>query len=322
MNATDMAERRPLWLLIEEKISEMTSDDLTPDNLENTVRRAAVELDSRGYKVSSQAGHMLQLRWAVADRVEVGRPLMNDLNNAVAALKLEDVGDPYKAAVNIIRGVGEVWPKLRQSERRPDVLRMVENARLDLLITRAKELSGEQGIRLLIEEEVDPSVIVEGLGISEEEHRRVHAAVEAERAERTRVEKLIEAAKGKSDEDKVRDLINNEVSDELIIELGGVDKSLLDSVRQSMEEELKEKHRLAEEEAARKKAEAEGPPLEEIPPDQMLEYIESVREILEFSDKENEIRTMCEQSSIPKALVEIAVSEPEKLDELEEKAGG
>ena len=41
-----------------------------------------------------------------------------------------------------------------------------------------------------------------------------------------------------------------------------------------------------------------------------------------FSDQEKEIRTMCEQSAIPKALVDIAVSEPEKLDELEKKAQG
>ena len=54
----------------------------------------------------------------------------------------------------------------------------------------------------------------------------------------------------------------------------------------------------------------------------MLEHIESLREILEFSDVEAEIRTMCEQSAIPKALVDIAVSDPAKLDELEKEAGG
>ena len=43
---------------------------------------------------------------------------------------------------------------------------------------------------------------------------------------------------------------------------------------------------------------------------------------MEFSDQEKEIRVMCEQSSIPVALVDIAVSEPEKLDELEKKAEG
>jgi hypothetical protein len=29
---------------------------------------------------------------------------------------------------------------------------------------------------------------------------------------------------------------------------------------------------------------------------------------------------MCEQSMVPKALVDVAVSDPDKLDELEEKA--
>ena len=54
----------------------------------------------------------------------------------------------------------------------------------------------------------------------------------------------------------------------------------------------------------------------------MLDHIEAIREIMEFSDQEKEIRVMCEQSAIPKALVEIAVSEPEKLDELEKQAEG
>jgi hypothetical protein len=101
-----------------------------------------------------------------------------------------------------------------------------------------------------------------------------------------------------------------------------VDPGVIDTAKKAMEEEIKEKQRLAEEEAARKKAEAEGPALEDIPPDQMLEYIESIREIMEFSDQEKEIRVMCEQSSIPKSLVDIAVSEPDKLDELEKKAEG
>ena len=55
---------------------------------------------------------------------------------------------------------------------------------------------------------------------------------------------------------------------------------------------------------------------------QEVAYIESIREILEFSDVEDEIRTMCEQSSIPKSLVDVAVSDPDKLDELEEAAEG
>ena len=61
---------------------------------------------------------------------------------------------------------------------------------------------------------------------------------------------------------------------------------------------------------------------EDIPPDEMLDYIEAIREIMEFSDKEKEIKIMCDQSSIPKSLVEIAISEPVRLDELQKKAEG
>ena len=86
----------------------------------------------------------------------------------------------------------------------------------------------------------------------------------------------------------------------------------MDAVKKAMEEEL----------AAKKAAEAAGPSLENIDSDDMLEYIEGIREVLEFSDVEKDIRTMCEQSSIPKALVDIAISDPEKLDELEKEAGG
>ena len=77
-----------------------------------------------------------------------------------------------------------------------------------------------------------------------------------------------------------------------------------------------------EEEKARKKAEASGPALEDITPEDMLDHIEAIREIKEFSDVEKEIRTMCEQSSIPQCLVDIAISDPDKLDALEKEAEG
>ena len=146
--------------------------------------------------------------------------------------------------------------------------------------------------------------------------------VEAELAERKRVQGLIDAAEDKTDDEKIKDLINKEVADDLIVELGGYDRGTVDGVRDAMKEELKEKQRLADEEAARKAAEAAGPSLDSIPADEMLEYIESIREIMEFSDKENEIRSMCEQSSIPNSLVDVAVSDPDKLDELEKNAEG
>ena len=107
-----------------------------------------------------------------------------------------------------------------------------------------------------------------------------------------------------------------------LFELAGVDQAAIDAVNKAMEEEIAEKERLAAEAAAKKAAEAAGPSLDDIPPDEMLEHIEAIREILDFSDKEAEIRTMCEQSSIPKDLIEIAVSDPDRLDELEEAAEG
>jgi hypothetical protein len=136
------------------------------------------------------------------------------------------------------------------------------------------------------------------------------------------VASLLEKVADKTNEEKVRHLYEKDVSEELIVEMAGVDQGVLDAVKKAMEAELKEKQRLAEEEAARKKAEAEGPALEDIGPEDMLAYIESIREIMEFSDEEKDIRVMCEQSAIPKALVDIAVSDADKLDEMEKKAGG
>jgi hypothetical protein len=160
------------------------------------------------------------------------------------------------------------------------------------------------------------------LDITAEKLKQVNAEMEKERAERKRVAGLLEAVAGKSDEEKVKHLLTNDVSEKSIIEMAKIGKDAIDGAKKAMEAELKEKQRLEEEAAARKKQEAAGPKLEDIPPDQMLEYIESIREIMEFSDQEKEIRIMCEQSAIPKSLVDIAVSEPGRLDELEKGAGG
>ena len=322
MTTSDATEKKPLWLLIEESFLGLASEDVSEENLEGTIQRIAGELDNTGYNVSRHGGNMLELRWAIKDRCNVGRPLMKDFNDAIAALTLEDVADPIGATTKLVQDLGEAWPKLSGSERKADVLRIVEKTKLDLLVTKAKGLSGDEGIRLLIEEEIAPEVIIEVLGITEEKLGQVNAELEKERAERARVETLLKAVQGKSSEDKVRHLLANDVSDELIIDMAEVDQGTIDSVKQTIEEELKEKQRAAEEEAARKKAEAAGPPLDQIPPDQMLEYIEAIREILEFSDQEKDIRVMCEQSAIPTSLVDVAVSEPEKLDELEKKAEG
>ena len=315
-------KKKPLWLLIEEKLLENDSKDLSGERLEAAIQKIAGELDDEGYNVSRHGGNRLQLRWAIGDMCDVGRPLMKDLNAAIAALTLEDVAAPYVAVENLINDIGNTWPKLKEFDRRPEVIRMVEEAKLNLFIAKAKSLPDDQGIRLLIEEKIAPEVVTSALDITSEKYAQVQADIKKELAERDRVAKLLEAVEGKSDEEKVKHLFTNNVSEALIIEMAKVDQGAIDGAKKAMEAELMEKQRLEEEEAARKKAEAEGPALDQIPPNEMLDYIYAVREILEFSDVEKEIRVMCEQSSIPKSLVDIAVSEPDKLDELEKEAGG
>ncbi len=322
MTTSDATEKKPLWLLIEEKILELGSKEVSPENLEASIKRIAQELDNTGYNVSRLGGNLLNLRWAIDDMRNVGRPLLKDLNTAIAKLTLEDVADPYLVTTNLLSDIGGTWPKLRSPECRPVVIQFVEKAKLDLLIAKAKGLPDDKGIRLLIEEKVDSKVITSALEISNETLEQVKAKIKEELAERLRVEKLLETLKDKPNEEKVKQLIENNVSEELIIEMAKVDRGVIDAVKKSMEDELKEKQRLAEEEAARKKKAAAGPALEDIPPDEMLDYIESIRDIMEFSDKEKEIRVMCEQSSIPKSLVDIAVSDPDKLDALEKEAQG
>ncbi|MEJ2166978.1 MAG: hypothetical protein P8X90_15725 [Desulfobacterales bacterium] len=322
MTTSDETKKRPLWLSIEDQILQLDSQDLSRERLEASVQKIAGELDNAGYNVSNHGGNMLQLRWAMNDASRVGRPLMKDFNAAIGAFKLEDVAAPYSATDKLISDLGKTWPKLKESERRAEVIRIVEKTKLDLLIAKAKGLPGDEGIRLLLDEKVAPEVITGGLEITGEKLKQVQAEMAQERAERARVAKLLEAVADKSNDEKVKHLLTNNVAEALIIEMAQVDQGAIDGVKQAMEAELKEKQRLAEEEAARKKAEAAGPALGDIPPDQMLEHIEAIREILEFSDVEKEIRVMCEQSSIPKALVDIAVSEPDKLDELEKQAGG
>jgi hypothetical protein len=322
MATGEETKKKPLWLSIEENILELDSQDLSGENLETSIQRIAGELDNAGYNVSHHGGNMLQLRWAMNETHKIGRPLLKDFNTAIAALTLEDVADPYFVTNELIHDIGNTWPKLKRSERRSDVIRIVEKTKLDLLITKAKGLPDDEGIRFLIEEQVAPEVITKGLDITGEKLDQVNAAMEKERAERARVATLLEAVEGKSGEEKVKHLFTNNVSEELIIEMAKVDQKAINGAKKAMEAELKEKQRLEEEAAARKKEAAAGPALEEIPPDEMLEHIEAIREIMEFSDQEKEIRVMCEQSSIPKALVDIAVSEPDRLDALEKEAEG
>ena len=320
MTTNDATAKKPLWLLIEERILQLDSQDLSEANLEASIQRIAGELDGAGYNVSHHGGNMIKLRFAVDKAREVGKPFLKDFNDAIMAFTLDDVMEPYVATTNLIDRLSDTWPEFISSERRPDVIEIVENTKLNLLIAKAKEMPNDQGIRLLIEKEVGFQVITKSLEITEEKLEQVNEQIKKERAERNRVASLLKKVADKTNEEQVRHLFEKDVSEELIMEMVNVDQGVLDAVKKAMEEELKEKQRIAEEEAARKKAEAEGPALEDIEPETLLDYIESIREIMEFSDQEKEIRVMCEQSAIPKALVDIAVSEPGKLDELEKKA--
>jgi hypothetical protein len=322
MATNEAANQKPLWLSIEEKLAQLDAQDLSGSNLEAAIHRVAGELDDAGYNVSHHGGRLIDLRLAVKDMRGVGRPLMKDINEAISALKLEDLSEPYRVTDTLINEIGQSWPQLKKADRRVEVIRMVEDTKLALLIAKAKELPEDQSIRLLLTEKVAENVIIDGLGITREKLDQVKAEIKKELAERDRVATLLTAVEGKSDDDRIKHLFANDVSETLIVEMAKVDQAAIEAVKQALEAELKEKQRLEEEAAAKRKAEAAGPPIEAIPPDKMLEYIESIREILEFSDQEKEIRVMCEQSSIPKALVDIAVSDPDKLDELEKAAEG
>ena len=308
--------QRPLWLEIEDKILEHTKQGLNEAEQESVIQKIAAELELKG------GDQWLHLRWAVEERLEKRSILMKEFNESLSALKLEDVTDTYHAMMKLTFKLGEKWPRLKESKYRPDVQAIIEEIKLDLQIAKSKELGGQKGVRFMIEQAVDKEVILESLEISEDEYKEVNAIIEAEQAEIARVRELIKGMADKSPEEQVKKLINSNVSEDVILEIGNYDNAVLDSVKKETGAELEEKRRKEEEEAARKKAEAEGPPLEEMPPDQMLEYIEGIREILDFSDQEKEIRIMCDQSSIPKTLVDIAVSEPDKLDELEKQAEG
>ena len=322
MATSDATEKKPLWLLIEENILGLGSQDLSKENKEASIQQIAGNLDNTGYNVSRHGGNLLQLRSAMDETSKAGRPLMKDFNTAIAAFKLEDLADLYGAVNKLIDDIAKTWPKFKRAERRADVIGIVENTKLDLLVAKANGLPGDEGIRMFIEEQLAPEVITNALDITDEKLKAVNAEIEAELAERARVTTLLEAVEGKPDEEKVKHLFENNVSEELIIEIAKLDQGAIDGAKKAMEEDLKEKERLAAEAAAKKAAEAAGPSLEDIPSDEMLDHIEAIREIMEFSDQEKEIRVMCEQSSIPKALVDIAVSEPDKLDELEKKAEG
>lgn len=322
-----MAENRkqemdPLWLLIEKQIADYGDNDFSESTSLGTAQEIAISLDEAGYNVSKSGGNWLRLKVALKARNKVGRPFMQDLDKSISALTLDNITDTYFVAMKIASDLGNDWPSALASENRPDFEKIVTDKKTALMVTKAKELSGEEGIRYLIAESFELAEIVELMGVSEDEYNNVKTKVDAEIAEKARVQALFAIVTDKSEDEKIKYLLNNNAADELIIEIAGIDQPAIDAVKKAMEAELAEKKRLEEEAAAQKAAEAAGPSLDQIEPDQMLEYIESIREILEFSDQEKDIRIMCEQSSVPVALVDIAVSDPDKLDELEAKAEG
>ena len=319
---TDEKQKKSLWLGIEKNLLELNAGELSGQAKEAAIQKIIGDLDNAGFNVSTSGGRIMQLRWALDDMLEVGRPLMKDFNDAIEALSLEDVLDPYSATTNLIDNLGKTWKEFRNVEHRPEIIRIVEETRLNLLVKKAKELPENESIRYLIGEPVEREVIVKKLGITEGKLAEVEAEIAKEKAERGRVANLLAKVDGKSEEEKVKHLITNKVAEALIIEMAEVDQGAIDNANKAMEEELKEQQRLAEEAATKKKAEAAGPALEDITPEDMIDHIDSIREIMEFSEVEKEIRTMCEQSSIPQCLVDIAVSDPGKLDELEKQAEG
>lgn len=322
MTESSKTQTKPLWFFMEEKFLDCNLKELSGFGKEKEIKKIATELDATGYNVSLHGGNMIQLRWAIEKMLSVGRPFMKDFNAAIDALTLEQVADPFSAMSKLVTELGKTWDDIKKDDRREEVLRIVRKTKLDLTVKKAKELPGDKSIRFLITEKIAPDVIISELEITRERLAEVNALIAAEEAERNRVKELLDEVKDKTDDEKIKHLINKNVTDELIIEVGKFDQKAIDKTKKSMEEEIKEKQRLAEEEAERKRKESEGPSLENIPADEMLDYIEAIREILEFSDKEKEIRVMCEQSAIPKALVDIAVSDPDKLDQLEADAEG
>ena len=322
MTTSNDTAKEPLWLAMERKILEHASLDTSGSGLESTLKTIASDLDQSGYNVSLHGGNFLQLRWALEEKNRNGHPLLQDLDGAIARLTFEDVGNTKKAAADIINALGSAWPKLKRYERKPAILEMVEQTRLKYLIQKAKELPEGEGIRYLMAAGLIPDILIESLGITQDRYAQETAAIAAEKAEKARVLSLLEAVAGKPDDERIKHLVNKDVSDALITELVGVDPAAVNAVKNAMEEELKEKQRLAEEEAKRKAEAAAGPPLEEISMEDRLTHIEAIRDILDLCDAENEIRQMCEQSNVPKCLVDIAISDPDRLDVLEAEAEG
>jgi hypothetical protein len=94
--------KEPLWMLMEKQIQKYTDEDFTEANSLSTSRKIAEELDKTGYNVSKHGSNWMQLTAAVKARNRVGRPFMQDFNQAVSALGLDDIKDTYATAMKII----------------------------------------------------------------------------------------------------------------------------------------------------------------------------------------------------------------------------
>ena len=319
---TAATANQPLWLSIEAKIAELGSSDFDGGAKEGTVQKLAGNLDADGHNVSRHAANMLLLRRAVDERARVGRPLFTEYTAAIDALTLESVANPVQATISLAHNVGDDFPDFKDLDRRGDLRTIISGIRLDLLVAKASEIGDDKGVRYLIENDVAEETILDRLGIDQAKLDAVKEAIAAELAEIARVKGLLAEVEGQDDVTRTKHLITKDVSQEDIVSIAGLGQDLIDQANKAMEEEIKEKQRLAAEAEAAKKAAAEGPKLEDIPADEMAEHIEAIREIMEFSDDPDEIRTMCEQSNLPKALVEIAVTDAAKFDELEAAAEG
>jgi len=221
MTTSNETAKEPLWLAMERKILEHASLDSSGSNLESVLQTIASELDQSGYNVSLHGGNFLQLRWALEEKNRNGHALLEDLTGVIDKLTFEDVENTRKATANIIHALEDSWPRLKDFERKPDVLEMVEQKRVGFIIQKAKELSESEGIRHLIAAEMMPDTIIESLGITRERYEKEIGAIQAENAEKTRVQSLLEAVAGKPDEERIKHLLNKDVSDALILELAG-----------------------------------------------------------------------------------------------------
>jgi hypothetical protein len=223
--------REPLWIAMEKKILEHASADSSGSSMESSIQKIASELDSSGYCVSSHGGNMLQLRWAMEEKNRNRKPLMQDLNEAIKKLTFEDVENARAAAAKVINALGAAWPKIQDSDRAPTILGMVEKVRLGFLVQRAKDLSESQSIRYLIDYKLASDVIVRELGILQERYDQEVADIKEEQAKKTHAASLLSAVADKTEEERIRHLINNDITDELIVEIAGVEQASVDNVR-------------------------------------------------------------------------------------------